>query len=197
MEKNSLFDMNLLREGNPAVYKKFFTYYYPKLMGFACRFVDRSTAEDIVQEVFLYVWENREVMQLTRPLSFLFKNVQNKCLNYLKHKMVVESYEAEIRIAKKRLLYIMETTDGNAVYSRVIEQDVSAILKQALEKLSPKCAKACYLYYFRDYSVKEIAEILEVSPRTVEGYFYRALITLRKELKDILLTIFLLYSILQ
>lgn len=196
MEKNSLFDMKLLREGNLTVYKKFFTSYYPKLMGFACRFVDRSTAEDIVQEVFLYVWENREMMQVTRPLSFLFKNVQNKCLNHLKHKMVIESYEAEVRIAKTRLLYIMETTDGNAVYAQVIKQDVSAILRQAIEKLSPKCARACYLYYFRDYSVKEIAQILDVSPRTVEGYIYQALITLRKELKDILLTIFLLYSIL-
>lgn len=196
MEKNSLFDMKLLREGDLTVYKKFFTFYYPKLMGFACRFVDRFTAEDIVQEVFLYVWENREMMQITRPLSFLFKNVQNKCLNHLKHKMVIESYEAEVRIAKNRLLYIMESTDGNAVYAQVIKQDVSAILRQAIEKLSPKCARACYLYYFRDYSVKEIAQILNVSPRTVEGYIYQALITLRKELKDILLTIFLLYSIL-
>lgn len=195
MMKDSTLDMELLRQGNLTVYKKFFTLYYPKLMGFACRFVDRATAEDIVQEVFIYFWENREVIHIANLMSFLLKSVQNRCLNYLKHKMVVESYEAEVRIAKARLLYIMETTDGNSVYTHVIKQDLSEILREALDKLSPKCAKACYLYYFRDYGVKEIAELLDVSPRTVEGYFYQALITLRKELKGIILTIFLLYNI--
>lgn len=188
------FDLELLRGGNLSAYKRCFKLYYPRLMGFACRFVDRQTAEDIVQDIFITVWENRENLRVDNLMSFLLRSVQNRCLNYLKHRMVVENYEAEVRIAKERLTYLMNATDSNAVYSQLMQHDLARILKQALNKLSSKCAKACYLYYFQDFSVKEIADTLEVSPRTVEGYFYQALTILRRELKHILFFLFMLFG---
>lgn len=190
-----IYDIELLREGNLPAFKNYFILNYPKLMGFACRYVDRQTAEDIVQDVFITIWENKNELQINNLMSFLLRSVQNRCLNHLKHRTVVENYEVEVRIAKERLAYIIETTDGNAIYSHLIKKDLLDIIKGSFNKLSYKCAKACYLYYFQDFNVKEIAEMLQVSPRTVEGYFYQALIILRKEFKSIGLCILMLFGI--
>ena len=194
MHVNSLRAMKKL---DALTYKDLFKRHYPVLMGFACRFVSRQVAEDLVQDVFITVWENRENLVINNMFSFLLKSVQNRCLDYLKHQLVVKEYEAYVRIAKIRMEYLMERSDDNQLYSNLNRADLSKELKKAISRLSPKCAQACELYYFHGYSTKEIAIIMNQSPRTIEGYFYQAIQFLREELQglDLLYVIYLLQII--
>lgn len=175
--------IDLLRDGDIQTYKKFFCHYYPVMMSFACRFVDRQTAEDLVQDTFIMIWEERKNLVIQNIFSFLLRSLQNKCLNYLKHKLVIEEYETYVRIAEVRMEYIMERSDENQIYFNLNKADLHKKLKDALLKLPPKCAETCDLYYFQGYSAKEIATIMGVSSRTVEGYIYQAIKFLREELQ--------------
>lgn len=174
-----------MKKLDALTYKNLFKRYYPVLMSFACRFVSRQVAEDLVQDVFITVWEKREDLVVTNIFSFLLKSVQNKCLDHLKHQLVIKEYESYIRIAKIRMEYLMERSDDNQLYANLNRADLSQELKKAISKLSPKCAQACELYYFHGYSTKEIAIIMNQSPRTIEGYFYQAIQFLREELQDL------------
>ena len=84
-------DIEKVRKGDHAAFKTFFECFYPKLMALACRFVDEQVAKDLVQEVFTSYWEQKKVIQPDNIQSFLFKWLQNSCLNHIKHQMIVDT----------------------------------------------------------------------------------------------------------
>ena len=188
-------DIEQVRGGDPVAFKRFFECYYPKLMSLACRFVDEQVAKDLVQEVFVTYWKQKEMIEADNMKSFLYKWLQNSCLNYIKHQMVVDEYQARVRIAEARIAFLNEMTDNNDVLKRIINQDLREIIELSVNKLPDKCAQVFRLCYFEDLSRKEVAEQLGVSPRTVEGHIHQALTFLRTDLKDLLVLIFMFYSI--
>lgn len=170
-----------LQEGDTTGYRTFFMHVYPRIMAFACRFVDRDTAQDIVQDAFVALWENRHALLTDNLQAYLLRNVQNRCLNYLKHKHVEADYESKVRIAQTRLDYLRQADDGSHIMSRIDRNSLALYLRKAIQALRPEtCAKTCELYYFGECSVKEIAQKLNLSVRTVEGHLYNGLNKLRK-----------------
>lgn len=188
-------DIEKIRLGDHLAFKGLFECLYPRLMALACRFVSEQVAKDLVQEVFTAYWEQKKTIQADNIQSFLYKWLQNSCLNYIKHQMVVDEYESRVRIAETRIAFLNETTDSNDLLKQIIDQDLHTVIELSVQKLPPKCAQAFRLHYFHDISRKEIAEMMEISPRTVEGHIHQALAFLRKDLKDLLLLLFMLNSI--
>jgi len=181
-----------IKKGDPIAFKYFFETFYPKLMALACRFVEEDIAKDLVQEVFTNYWENKNELAPENIHSFLFKCLQNGCLNYLKHQIVASEYEARIRIAESRINFLNENSDANEVLKQVLDKELREIIELSVNKLPPKCAQAFRLHYFHDVSRKEVADIMGISVRTVEGHIHQALLFLRKDLKDFLFLIFML-----
>ena len=72
-------------------FKRLFEFLYPRMMSLACRFVDDETAKDLVQDVFVDYWEQQHTLHLTNPSSYLYKSIQNKCLNHIRHQAVEEN----------------------------------------------------------------------------------------------------------
>ena len=71
-----------IKKGDEGDFKAFFHAYFPRLLYYACRFVDKETGEDIVQDVFIYVWENREnIVMEDSFISLLYEMVYNRALN--------------------------------------------------------------------------------------------------------------------
>lgn len=183
----SQIDIHRVKEGDRVAFKSFFEYFYPKLMGLACRFVDEHVAKDLVQDVFASYWEQKKQIEAENIQSFLYKWVQNRCLNYLKHQMVVEEYEARIRIAEARIAFLNDKTDTNDVLKQVISQDLRELIEASVKKLPPKTAEVFRLCYYHDLSHKEIAKVMNISHRTVESHIRHAVLFLREDLKDLLL----------
>lgn len=179
-------DIDKLKRGDPLVFKVFFERFYPRLMGLACRFVDEQSARDIVQEVFATYWERKKEIEADSIQSYLYRWIQNSCLNHLKHQAVVEEYESRIRIAESRIAYLENTTDTNDILNQVMTRDITDRIKEALQLLPPKSAEAFRLFYFNEMSHKEIAEKMQISPRTVEGHVRHAVLFLRKRLRHII-----------
>lgn len=180
-------DIHKIKEGDQAAFKSFFECFYPKLMALACRFVDEHAAKDLVQDVFASYWEQKKSIEADNIQSFLYKWVQNRCLNYLKHQMVVEEYEARIRIAEARITFLYDRTDTNDVLKQVIDKDLRGLIENSVKKLPPRTAEVFRLCYYHDLPHKEIAKVLDISPRTVESHIRHAVLFLREDLKDLLL----------
>lgn len=194
-EQVAIIDIEKVKQGDHEAFRDFFTYFYPKLMSLACRFVDEHTADDLVQDIFTSYWERKHLIEAENIRSFLYKWLQNNCLNYLKHQVVVEEYEARVRLAEARVSYWENMADSNDVLKQIIDKDLYQMIEEAVEKLPPKCAQAFRLCYFHDLSHKEIAEIMNISSRTVEGHIRRAILFLRSDLRTLLLFYFMFYSI--
>ena len=180
-------DIQKVKDGDQVVFKSFFECFYPKLMALACRFVDEHVAKDLVQDVFASYWEQKKLIDADNIQSFLYKWLQNRCLNYLKHQLVVEEYEARIRIAEARIAFFNNKTDSNDVLKQVISQNIREVVELSVEKLPPKTAEAFRLCYYHALSHKEIAKIMAISHRTVESHIRHAVLFLREDLKDLLL----------
>lgn len=85
-----------LKKGNHQAFEYLFKNYYPRLLGYAVRFVENEEmARDIVQECFIKFWDKRALLEAVSVTSLLFAMVRNGCLNYLKHLAVVEKHQIE------------------------------------------------------------------------------------------------------
>ncbi len=188
-------DIEKVRQGDPDAFRDFFAFLYPKLKALACRFVDEETAEDLTQDVFTSYWERKHLIQADNIYSFLFKWLQNNCLNWMRHQTVVEAYEEQMRLAEARKTYWDRQLNTNDLPRRLIDEDLLETIELAVKKLPPKRAEAFRLCYYRNMSHKEVAAMMKISPRTVEGHIHAALTFLRSKLRHILTTLYMFYNI--
>lgn len=171
-------------------FEKIYKLYYPKMFGFAKNYVlANEDAENIVQDVFLTLWERKEELELSCILTtYLFTLVKNRCLNFLRHQLIEEEYSVEMKEEFGFKLYALESID----YSYQSEEELQEIIERALEALPPRCREIFVKSRIEGMKYKEISEELGISINTVENQMVTALKKLRAELKDFLpLLIFL------
>ena len=179
------FDIQKVKQGNADDHRRFFESHYPRLMGLACRFVDDDEAKDLVQDVFVDYLEQKQ-MDVANVSSYLYKSVQNKCLNHIKHQAVVDGYAAKVKIAQSRMDYLTRNTDDNELFQQISNQNLRELIEASVAKLPPKCQEAFRLCYFNEMTCKEAAEVMGLSPRTVEGHVQKAILFLREDLRPLL-----------
>ncbi|MDR0368610.1 MAG: RNA polymerase sigma-70 factor [Bacteroidales bacterium] len=165
-------------------FEKIYKLYYPKLFGFARNYIptDEDT-ENIVQDVFLILWEKRNELEISYTFtSWLFTLMKNKCLNFLRHKVIEEKYKNQMQEELSFKLYALESQD----YSYQSEKDLEERIRQALDALPERCREIFIKSRMKGMKYKEISEELGISVNTVENQMVTALKKLRIELKDFL-----------
>ncbi len=170
-----------LTQGDAGAFEVLFKLHYTRLTLFANRFVnDLPVAEEIVADVFTDLWERgHEVTFSTSVSSYLYKMVQNRCLNYLKHQKIENLYVAYLE--KNNLFDEVR----NAVENGYEEKELARQIKAAINTLPEKCREIFVLSRFSDMKYKEIASQLNISPKTVERQVSIALEKLRQTLKHV------------
>ncbi len=165
-----------IRAGDGPAFEALFHAYHAPLCAFAYRLVGvRDLAEEIVQEVFLYVWERRETWDVrTSVKSYLFTAVRNAAMSYLRHERVVRQREAET--------VDLFVRPAAAADGRVRTAELVAAVQRAVGRLPERCRLIFTLHREQGLTYSEIAEVLEISPKTVEVQMGRALKALRKAL---------------
>lgn len=160
-------------------FRRLFEYYYPALCIYARRFIEeKETREDMVQDVFFSVWENRKQIRVQLSArSYLTTCVRNHCLNFLRHRDI----EACDTLIQEKIPTYAEDYDD--VYTLT---ELQELLSNALRKLPSEYRQVFELNRFEDKSYGEIATEMNISIRTVERYKNKAIEILKKELKDFL-----------
>lgn len=139
---------------------------------------DTDEAEEVVQKVFIRIWENRK--SLTWPdnsKSFLFKSVYNECLNSIRNKNTRE---------KCKLNYILHLNSENGMDTLDNNPEIHNRLNKAIENLPRKCRQIFILNKIEGLTQTEIADYLGISTKTVENQVANAVAKLRIELRPVL-----------
>jgi len=168
-----------LKEGDMQAFEALFKAYYEKLCLFANRLTDDlHAAEEIVADTYAFIWEKRETLLISYSFrAYIYRAVQNRCLNHLKHRNVVREY----------VDHVLQTHLPTHDYQDIVrEEELEREVTMAIESLPEKCREIFKLSRFQQLRYAEIAQQLGLSPKTVERQMSIALEKLRRHLKHLL-----------
>jgi RNA polymerase sigma-70 factor (ECF subfamily) len=167
-----------MNENKLSAFRKLFEANVSLLISFAQRFTSEDTAKDIVQNVFMELWQHFDAANERDYRSYLFVAVRNRCINFLKQEQMKANCFRNIQIENQLLgLDYLDSVD-----KIIIENENMQSIYSQIEQLPKKCRQIFKLAYFEDKKNAEIAELLQLSIRTVEHHLYLALKTLREKL---------------
>ena len=166
-------------------YRSLYDTLYAPLCLFASKYIrDMDTSKDIVQEVFIKIWEKKPAFRNHNAVkSYFYNAVKNRSLDYLKNK--------QLKVLREATPLDPEVMQTETYYlSQITTVETYAELYKAMETLPKKTAKVIQLT-LNDYTTNEIAEELNVTPSTVRTQKTMAYQKLRKILGDANLFFFL------
>jgi RNA polymerase sigma-70 factor (ECF subfamily) len=172
--------VHAIRRGDEQAFEETFRNFYQRLCNYACTLLkDEEESEEVVQTVFLTIWEKREDLEITLSLkSYLYRAVHNHCLNRFKHASVRQVHrEHTLNFGAQSYESVTEVIHANELEERI---------EKAVSTLPEQCQKAFRLSRFEELKYHEIAERLGISIKTVENQIGKALKILRVELADYL-----------
>lgn len=165
---------NEIKNRNQKVYKTLFSDYYAPLVKFAEGYIfDRQECEDIVQNLFIYFWENAEKITLDLSIkSYFYQSVKNRCLNHLRNMNIHDRHH---------LLYI-EALLNQYKSDEYHDAEILSKISAAVALLPTHMANIFRLRYLEGKKIAEIANIHEITENTVKTHLKRAKEKLRKSL---------------
>lgn len=168
-----------LKANDEDALQSIFHAFYPLVYKTTLRLVsDVQTAEDLCQNVFLKLWEKRQQLQIEGPLPPYIKRMAlNEALSYLRKQPKFDTEEIET----ESLSLFSEDADQSFLHG-----ELHKAVRQAIEQLPPKCQTIYKLSRFEELSYKEIAEKMDIAPKTVENQMSIAFKLLKKWLKGYL-----------
>ncbi len=158
----------------PDHFEEIFHENYAALCNYATRFVkDSMAAEDIVQNLFIQLWENKKIEGVKQPDRFLLKATKFKCIDYL-------------RTSKTKNLSSLDGFEEMPELppSDIAAEDIEPLVHYFASKLPPKTRAVFLKSRESGMTYKEIAAEMDISVKTVENQMGRALTKMRSLLKE-------------
>ncbi len=179
----------LLRKGDMKAFDALFRKHAPKLLRFSISLTgNRDDAEEIVQETFLKVWEQRGAIDETRRFdAYIAVIARNAIYDRFRRKLTERKYSERIGEALYR--YVSDENDLHI-------KELRSIMLKSFDRLSPQ-QREILILKSKGFGNDEIATMLGISKRTVEAHLNKAYAALRTELraiKDILPIITVLFN---
>jgi RNA polymerase sigma-70 factor, ECF subfamily len=165
-----------IRSGDQAAFEKLFHQYYARLCVFSNSFVKSlDISRDVVQEVFIKIWDNRENFYVNQSLkAYLYQAVRNQSLNYLQQKK-----------QKEKLAERVKTRQQNTSEDTELELNTEELTQKVwklVETLPERRRTIFILYRKHGLSYSEIADVMCIARKTVENQMGKSLQYLRENL---------------
>ena len=173
-----------VRAGDEAAFEALFREYSAALYRFAYGYVRSvAVAEDLVQDVFFWLWKERGRLDVERSLrAYLYTLARSRALDHLRHEQVALRGErestAELRVSAASPVMSQPATPEE----QLVDDERTAALARAVEALPERCRITFRLFWREGLSYAEIATVMGVSRKTVENQLALALKTLRRRL---------------
>ena len=185
-----------LKKGNECAFRFIFDKYYVYLCLIADSYLrDNFISETIVGEIIYNLWEIKESVDIKYSLrSYLVRSVKNRCINYLQQEYVqreVSINQYEDKAAIEELFFI----ESKHPLESLLEQELENKINEVINSLSPECRQVFRMSRFDNMKYEEIASTLNISVNTVKYHMKNALMKLRAELKDYVISILVLLTI--
>ena len=165
-----------MRNDDQQAFEQLYNRYFGKVFYFSLRYLqNRAEAQDLVQNVFVNLWEHRKSIDVNQPVkSYIFRSVVNQIYNCLKRRAIRSRYiEHELSLSDRY---------SNQTYEQVYFNELENSIDEIVNILPPQQQRIFYLSRGKGYSYEKIARKLNISVRTVENQIYRTLKVIRKNL---------------
>jgi len=176
----------LLRQGEHAAFTEIYSRYSALLYVYAFKLTaDTDTTKDITQELFISLWDNKEVLELKTSLSaYLYTAVRYKFLKQVAHQKVKAGYTG-------KFLHTFES-GINSTEDYIEERDLIKTVERLVSVLPPKMARAFILSKLEFKTHEEIARELNISEKTVKNLLSEGVKQIRPKMGLALLSVLLL-----
>ena len=183
--QNRVVQMQQIVTINRAKFEEVFNDYYDGLFRYCNMIISsKEETEDIVQNVFLDLWRERDNLAIHTSLqAYLYKAVYFRCMNAIKHEKVKRKYYNE-KFNPQELL----DTDP------VLIEEVNQKIEEATNSLPDQCRKIFTMSRNEGLKYQEIAHALDLSPKTIENQMGKALRMMREALREYLNLIILIIT---
>lgn len=169
--------------GNKISFNSTFRSYFHPLRFYAAKFISNDDAEDVVENLFLKLWNKKQVFDNAAHLqAFLYHAIRNSCLDVIK----LSKREKTDALSEDLLI----ADDDHLRY--MIQAEALAEIYRAVNELPLQCSKVTRMYYLEGLNNAEIAGQLGLSVQTIKNYKMRGLELLRKKLSGGAFALFLL-----
>lgn len=178
---------DLLKSGNQAAFTEIYERYKGLLYIYACKIAkDDDIAEDLVQEIFINLWNKRQTIRLTSSLSsYLYTSIRYKFFDLVDHRKVRADYVQVFQTFLDKGEYLTD--------NYILEKELAAIIEREIDNLPEKMREIFLLSRRENLTNKEIAGHLNISEKTVKNQVSTALKTLRVKLGSLTFLYLLLH----
>ena len=148
----------------PMAFKNIYLEFFPRLFVFARTIVkEKALAEDVVEEVFLKLWENRKLLPtIKNPAYYLFVATKHACLNALQKQKRVTSIAWDH--VDEQFYFSLSSPE-----TEMMSKENLRLIEDAFSSLPARCRLIFYLVKEENLRYREIAQILDISVKTVEA----------------------------
>jgi RNA polymerase sigma-70 factor (ECF subfamily) len=162
-----------IRLGNEKAFRQLFDLYWEDLFNYACKITrDHSLAQDIVQSLFIHIWEKHSVLpEVTAVLPYLHSAMKNRLLNALRDENL---YQRHVDLFKET-----NNENNHSVVEHLQYKETEQQLMQSINQLPGKMKDVFYLHRIENLSVAEISVRLGTSPQTIRNQLNTALQRIR------------------
>jgi RNA polymerase sigma-70 factor (ECF subfamily) len=182
-----------LKIGDVSSFELIYKSHYRRIFHFCFQYLqNKETCSNIIQDVFSSLWDKREKLANDTNLNaWLFTVTKNKCLKHIRN-IKTEKRHLE-NLGEQRMILNFDALNSLDTSPMTFEE-IEKIIQKTLENLPPKCRIAFEMSRFEEKKYSEIADVMQISQKTVETHISNALKIFRIALKDYLpLMIFLFH----
>jgi RNA polymerase sigma-70 factor, ECF subfamily len=177
-----------LQTGDQRAYGMMFRLYFQPLSIYAKSILtDSEQSRDIVQEVFLKIWNSRDSLEISISLkSFLYKMVHNACISHLRKEKTRQSVNALSYDDVQLRLQAFDIEGDDHFFDVILSEELDLLLYKAIDQLPPQCKQVFLLRRYGQLPYEEIAQKLSVSLSTIKTQMVRAMEKLKESLEKFL-----------
>lgn len=163
------------RKGNEKAFDEIFKAYYEKLCNFAFLFLKNSSrSEEVVSDVFINLWKKRNTIIIKTSLkSYLYRSTRNAVISDIRKEKDINLINEDDKIEKKAKL-------ASSPETLLIRKEVCDSFRDLIDLMPKQAALVFRLHKVDGMSYKEIAQLLDLSIKTVENHMGRALKLMRE-----------------
>ena len=148
-------------------FEELFAHYYAPLCGYALKIIkQRENSEELVQDLFLKLWEERKKLKVENIKAYLYRSVYHRCLHIIEHRQVKQKHQL---IERKKNTSYPSPEEG------MMMSELYQAYKKELHTLPANTHKIFLLSRNSDFKNNEIAIKLKISIKTVESHITKAL----------------------
>lgn len=194
MNRNNRLESDIFesfKKGDQTAFTYFYDTYFKRIQSFSVQFIyDPEEAENLAQEAFLHLWQNRETVNSINGIqSFLYTYAKSKCLNLIRHHKVKDKFKNDLLNQKEKELNIEVL---NSIQFDTLElTELERIINESINGLPPKTREVFIKKRFENKKNAEIAEEMQVTLKAVEAHMTKALKILKTKLSDYLFLLFI------